>query len=391
MSGPGMSLSIRSFATPLLLALAACSDSTGVADAGTDARAGRLARDRARADAAIRAMEGSGAHESLMAAIAPYLAEGEVPDWIPFDGWAAKGSELSTYHRWNTPDPVTGIVPALDFERENHAVNVLAYYAKELASRGIELFVVLVPSRIQVYPDRIPGVAPQPESFAGVGPGYARVLRALADAGVEVIDLLPALAGARYDRSGEDDERVFLDYDHHWTPRGAEIAAKVIAARLRELRGLGSGPAREGIDFEVRRELGPWKAMQLEREDGGFVPVTEHAVAEVDQPVNVWFRRVVTPAGERVEVEDRASPILLLADSFGGYYEGADSDIKRLLYAETGAKVDKIVLLGAGGRTAWKAVARRGDDLAGKKVVIWLFTARSLANENLKTIPLFGE
>ena len=63
----------------------------------------------------------------------------------------------------------------------------------------------------------------------------------------------------------------------------------------------------------------------------------------------------------------------LMGDSFAGYYQREGSDLCRQLHTRLGLRIDSINSSGFGGTTIWKAVQRRGDGLAGKRLVIWVF------------------
>jgi alginate O-acetyltransferase complex protein AlgJ len=87
-----------------------------------------------------------------------------------------------------------------------------------LAARGIAYVVAIVPEKFTIYPEHLP---------AWVGPSmqptpYDRVVAALANSGVVLLDLRPAL------RDAKARERVYYQTDSHWNYLGAMVAYDAI-------------------------------------------------------------------------------------------------------------------------------------------------------------------
>jgi len=328
----------------------------------------------------IQRMEASNLQPKLLAACEELLAApGE--QWRILDGWAIRSGELNYYCKWSAPDPDRGgKLPAVDTEQPDHALDVVEGIARDLASHGIDFIVVPVPKRAQLYPDRLPGIDSVPDDFAGIDLGYASFVYALAQRGVTVIDLLPTMARARYDRSGTDDERLFHDYDPHWTPRAVELTADKLAEALTLLPWFKPGSVRAGVDFRVDKVQTEWN----------FGPAAQE-LAALKQPVQLWLRSLRAMDGSKLEIESRDSPILMLGDSYVAHFAEAASDIASLLYARIGTPIDIISIPQGGARSVWDAVARRRDNLAGKRVVVWVVTASVFANPKLKPVQLFTE
>lgn len=127
-------------------------------------------------------------------------------------------------------------------------------------ARGVELLVVYLPSKARVEAEHLGG-ARVPGEVVAVGHAFVQALSA---AGVEVVDVEPALVEAR--RGGD----VFLRTDTHWTPRGAEAAARAVRARVDEsgadwlgtaqvVVGAGAPSSHEG-DLLRYLPLGPLQA-----------------------------------------------------------------------------------------------------------------------------------
>lgn len=355
--------------------LASCSGEAGETVVKRD-RAERLARDREDLAALVRRIDEAGGSDEVLAAIPPALAAADpLARWCPFDGWALTRDFLEAYVAWNEPLEGTPGYRALDFSDEGHAFRFVTSYADALEAHGVDFLLVAVPTRIHVYPDHLPGV-PAREPFVGEGPGDVRFLQALAEAGVEVLDLWTPFAAARYDESGETDRLLLHDHDVHWTPRGVGLAADLVAARVREMPWFEPGPLAEGADFTIVRELESW------RYEGATYPGYE--------PVEVLFERVLGPDGEPARYKDRDSSILVMGDSFVQYARREGASLLHLLVARLGQRLD--VILAKGGRgIEWATLDRRRDDLAGKKLVVWVVSASLFADHGLKDVPLFHD
>ena len=87
-----------------------------------------------------------------------------------------------------------------------------------LATQGAQLMVLLVPAKSRVYPEHL-GRYRWPSVKRNI---YEAFRQNLENSGVVAPDLLPALSAAKA-RGG-----VFLHTDTHWTPLGAQEAAKTV-------------------------------------------------------------------------------------------------------------------------------------------------------------------
>jgi hypothetical protein len=134
------------------------------------------------------------------------------------------------------------------------AVALVAGLSRQLEQHGIDLVYVPVNLKSAVYPERIlfDHRAVIPEDGI-VDPQWRRYMAELCQAGVEVVDLFPFLMAEK--RAGA---RPLYLFDHHWAPRTIEIAADLVAARLRrhfpESAGDGAPYRLERGELEVEGE-----------------------------------------------------------------------------------------------------------------------------------------
>jgi len=365
---------------PLALALAlAFPASLGCAPEGPggSARADRIESEVNSIRSALEECRRSDLPEIIRKSVAQTL---ELPEhesltqYVDLEDWIVLREELRCFERWSSTG--TGEVPH-QVERRKATVQTVKGYADALAERGVDLLLVPIPTRVQVYPDRLPGV-PRIEEYRGFDAGYLQLLHELLTAGVEVVDLLPEFFARRFDESGENDPLLYLDFDTHWTARGASLCADIVAERIRQLDWFEPGPDQEGVDFVVRRESG---LIRLRR-----------TPSRKDHSTTLWYECIRDPDGQPAQATSDESPILLLGDSFSTIYSHPRaSDLVRLLYARLGWKLDAIVVRGGGANSVWSSLARRSEGVGDRRLVLWIISARAIGSGTMQAQDVFGE
>ncbi len=239
---------------------------------------------------------------------------------------------------------------------------------RHLAQRGVDLIVVPVPDKSDIHPgDLGPLAAPAPPVQLQSKRLYLRLMRA----GVEVVDLEPALSQAAQAGQGPP---VYMLRDTHWSPVAAGIAAAELAKRLGRYDFVASSMARpprfkSKAGLVVRRpgDLGRnWQAAGKKP-----FPVEKHRFS--------GFARL---DGRGV---DRAggAPICVLGDSYAVFpYDG-----HLAFWAQLAGRINQPVAVDdkAGG-ASWQArhLHRTAAGAPGRKVVIWLFTNCSLYEQDFQ-------
>lgn len=144
-----------------------------------------------------------------------------------------KDDWLYTYEEFNVlPDWKAAIASNLKFIEWAHA---------QLTKAGVPLVVVIVPEKAHIYPEHI-GSVQQAPAHTGLA---ARLTSAPFAASIPFVDLVPVLS------AGRDESPTYFRTDTHWTPHGAELAAKAIVAKLAELSL--TDPAAKSGAFVVER------------------------------------------------------------------------------------------------------------------------------------------
>ena len=159
----------------------------------------------------------------------------------------------------------------LVWAKKTPMINIAVLMKSWLAARGIDLILVPIPVKAEIYADKlITNQKLVPEDL-NVIPHMRRRYLEFLNAGIELIDLYPLLMKERR----ESNEPMYMAADTHWMQKPQRIAAEQIAARLERyhwVRSAQSAPARYA------------------------------EVIERDRPTNAMFWEWLTPA-ERKAIE----------------------------------------------------------------------------------------
>ena len=249
----------------------------------------------------------------------------------------------------------------LVWAKKTPMINIAVMMKSWLAARGIELILVPVPVKAEIYPDKL--IADQklvPEDL-NVIPHMRRRYLEFLNAGVELIDLYPLLMKERR----ESNEPMYMVADTHWMQKPQRIAAEQIAARLERypwVRTAQGAPARYSEVIERDR---PTNAMFWE----WLTPAERKAI----EPLRLEnIHKVVGAHGGREAVVEAAdSPVLLAGDSFTSYDYPLQAGIVGLLAKKLNQPITLKRVAGALDGI-FKEMFRDPSMLKGKKVVVWM-------------------
>jgi SGNH hydrolase-like domain, acetyltransferase AlgX len=276
--------------------------------------------------------------------------------------WGDDAPKVSRSHKPELADPIPAIV---DFQ-------------KQLKARGIDLLVVPVPPKAAIYPEKIlPGFKVGTDDAA---PVLHRFYEELCAAGIEVLDLMPALVQNRDDKRGG----VFCKTDSHWSGFGCTLAAQAIAEGI---RGKLTAPS-------PRKDyVAEWKEARI---NGDLVGLLTPGSPKLE-PEKIAVRSVSEKGTGAAVSPDANSPVLLLGDSHTLVFHDFLAERAGLvdqLAQELGFPPDLIGTLGSGATPVRLGLYRHSlknpDYLAKKKIVVWCFAAREFteATEGWGKIPI---
>jgi alginate O-acetyltransferase complex protein AlgJ len=254
---------------------------------------------------------------------------------------------------------------------------VILDFHHQLQAAGIELLFVPVPPKAAIYADRLP--RPRPETSGRADAAAAAFYQLLRERGVDVLDLAPELERLRV----SEKRPLYCRQDSHWAGPAIELTARRIAEWARARPFAAAWPreafADEPVELEITGDL--WKLLgddSLPRE-------------------RVRLRMVGRRAfGALAPIEpSRQSPVLLLGDSHNLVWHDGDMHARGAglpdhLARELGFPVDLVAVPGSGATPARVNLLRRGDSLAGKKLVVWVLSAREFteAPRGWRPVPI---
>lgn len=264
-------------------------------------------------------------------------------------------------------------------------VAALADFAAQLADRGITLVVVPIPVKAAIHPEGLTGRDMTPE-LPLENSSFDDFMARLKELEIPAYSPAERLAEAARATSGPRWPQ-FLRTDTHWTPQAMETTASGLA---------------EFVSREVR--LPEHHSPALTREEiwaegrGDLVALLRlPAMRPLFQPERVPTQRVRRTAGE-LWASDANADVLVLGDSFTNIYSQAElgfgeaAGFAEQLSYYLRRPVDKLAVNAGGPAVAREqlasAMASGQDRLAGKRLVVYAFSARELSSGDWRFVEL---
>ena len=275
----------------------------------------------------------------------------------------------------------------------DNPVQAILKFRDQLKNKGVELLVVVTPGKPSIYPERLTGTG------IGVAGHGKMILDSLAKLGLNTVDLYTPLLSAK--QGDATLGPLYLNDDTHWTPRGAEIAADVIAAKVKAMVEAGSiDIGEESVEYVVSDSvadrmgdvgemsgLNKFETFKVQRVTGHVVSqqeVSERTEAPADSLADstVVDSTVVYDTTKTPFKDDfRKAKILSLGDSFSRIYQ-TDSPVNAGWIAHFAKNMNRpvasIVSDGGASTLVREKLARKAGVLKGKKLLIWEFVERDL-------------
>ncbi len=298
-----------------------------------------------------------------LAAKADAAAKANASVVVGNDGWLFFASELrhvSLGQFWG--ESAKAVSKASSPTRVDPLPAILDF-SEQLKKAGIDLLIVPVPAKATIYPEKIVAGTENSET-ARLDAADAEFLGVLKQSGLNVIDLAPAFLKYRKDHP---DQLLYSKEDTHWSGYGIGLASDLIAEQVRKEAWFVGVP-----QSKFTTATAPAKVT------GDLV---QFAADPKPGPEEVVLTSVKDEKGGAVQAW-RQSPLVLLGDShnlvysMGGEMLATSSGLPENLAAKIGFAPDTVAVMGSGATPARINLARRADNLAGKKMVVWCFTVR---------------
>lgn len=267
--------------------------------------------------------------------------------------WGDQAGKVSRAHKPESADPIPAIV---DFQQQ-------------LKQRGIDLLVVPVPPKAEIYPEKIAAdVDLHGESPA---PFLTSFLGELRNRGIDIVDLTGVFNQNRTNERGP----VFCKTDTHWSGFGCVLAAQMIADKIRTK-----------FDGQAHRNYtAEWKEIEIKGDVVDLLGSKTKKMPEEKLPV-----RMITEKDSGAAVTpDPNSPLLVLGDSHTLVYHEFHAEKSGLidqLANELGFAPDLIGTRGSGATAVrislYRHARKNPDYLSKKKVIVWCFAAREFTESD---------
>lgn len=231
-----------------------------------------------------------------------------------------------------------------------------------LDSMGVQLLVVPVPVKEEIYADKIvPGTA----ADLCVATAGREFIKEMLAAGIDVLDLYPALMSAK---AGDETPRFsYQRYDTHWALPGMLAAMEQLASRVTQYSWYAESGAQPGV-------LNMQETSTLREGDlVAHLPDAEKSKYSADTLAAMKVFKGAEPYKG-----GRNAPILLMGDSFTGVFESVDQKSGgpgSLLAFATGLDVQVVTSWG-GGPGVRSRMMKMKKDMQSKRLVIYMMTAR---------------
>jgi alginate O-acetyltransferase complex protein AlgJ len=285
------------------------------------------------------------------------------------DGWLFLTAELRSYSRgrfWGAD--AAAINPT---GKDQDPLAAIVAFDAMLKKAGITLILAPVPGKVTVYADQLDPALATPGRWDDLHQAF---FADLTKAGVQVVDLVPDFMALR-----KQGENAYCKQDSHWSPAAMRLTAQRLAALIKPQ---------------------PWYAA-VPKKTPTLKPVSIEVAGDLSDLVVPKNEAKETLAIEQVEFDgapvesDDKSPVVLMGDSHtlvfnNGQLLADRAGLPDHLGAELGFAVDSVGVMGSGANGSRMTLARRKDNLAGKKCVVWVFTAREFTEslQGWKQIPV---
>lgn len=240
-------------------------------------------------------------------------------------------------------------------------------------SRGIKLVVALVPAKLHLYSDQLPDDLPLTDP---IRTRYTRAIAQLREMNVRAVDLYTPMAAGR--RAPEEAQYpVYQKQDHHWSSRGAVIAAKAVGDYVKANLDLKDIPA---VNFDLVAQK---PETYLESSLTPRLPQNRQAAYKPEPFVPYELKRL-SPSGGLLDQTDPLVTLVGSSASKGGRLWPFDLGLNAFLGRE-------VANAAQAGRGPWLPMEDYLRDIAFQrtppKVVIWQLWEAFLLDVDQADLP----
>lgn len=262
-------------------------------------------------------------------------------------------------------------VDANDTRITDNPVDIITEFRDQLQSRGIELLVMIVPTKGSIYPEYLNSC------YEDQGPGQlgytSDIIQRLKVKDIQTLDLFTLFHNLK---KNPRNQSLYLKQDTHWSPFGVKNAATALSQKIKSMSWYQVPQKRHEYitqDTIVSRMGDIAEMTEIEN----YFP-TQEVKAQRIFKISRDSLGVIT--SKRPYRDDhRRSRILYLGDSFSRIFQTdtpTSAGIISHLAKELGEDLSSIVSDGGASTLVRQKLARKKKLLKRKKLVIWEFVER---------------
>ncbi|MCF0224206.1 MAG: hypothetical protein HUK20_08045 [Fibrobacter sp.] len=285
----------------------------------------------------------------------------EIMERLPKEqnAWANEGSDFLWFRR-NSNYLLADKISAQD--SLHNPLPRMAELKRYLDSQNIQLLVVPVPVKEEIYADKLVPGTPADLCVSTAGREF---VREMLEAGIDVLDLYPSLMAAK---AGDESPRYsYQRYDTHWALHGMLAAMEQLATRVTQYSWYAESGAQPGT-------LSMQEVTTVREGDlVAHLPDSEKSKYTADTLAAMKIFKGTEPYKG-----GKNAPILLMGDSFTGVFESVDQKSGgpgSLLAYATGLDVQVATSWGGGPGVRGRMMKMK-KDMQSKRLVIYMMTAR---------------
>lgn len=299
------------------------------------------------------------------------------------NGWMFYRPGVEYLIRPSIDDRRSVAVDPEDTPVKDNVIDTILSFKKQLAAKGVDLLVVIVPGKASIYPELLcDRLSAAHAGKIGHSPEFINQLR---KRGVATVDLFTAFAAARNGDNNAGDS-LYLSYDTHWKPRGMRLAAQLIARRVQEMpwyekRTATTDFVLDSLWVERIGDVGEMTTLSQFKIRSLSLSFTSERT-QCYQVFSVTRDSTGAISARYLFRDDfRKSRIVLLGDSFSRIYQTDQprgAGLAAHLAYELSEPFCSIVSNGGASTLVRETLQRKNSILNGKKLVIWEFIERDL-------------
>lgn len=235
--------------------------------------------------------------------------------------------------------------------------------ASQLKKRGVDLIFIPIPSRVELYPEKIDSTL---KLSAPISPIRKALILKLLEADVEAVDLLPLYRKHKQAHTEPWVEDLYHLDEFHYSAKAIKLTAKFIARRLKDYESIGKASDEMAITLS-----GEW----LEETHGW---AQEPELRDRYE----WNYSQGTLNGKPLEMPPGDARILIIGDSFVALTAlfVPSTQLPVHVWKELSIPLDWNFMFGGGGAVPTMLAKEGADFINSRRVIIWVTAAADFTN-----------